>query len=82
MRNLCLHNLATAQTAGADTHPPVTLCGLCMDWTQVDVPTPLRHVMGVADFVAGKRLLAANFTHLCHYLTPNHEFWREYPISR
>ncbi len=80
--NLRLDDFAAAQAGGADAHAPVARGGFGADRTQVDVPAPLGHVMRVADFVAGTRLLAANFTHLCHYLTPNYEFWREYPISR
>jgi hypothetical protein len=37
-----------------------------MNWAQIDVPTPLSHVMGVADAVSCLRLLAADFTLLCH----------------
>jgi hypothetical protein len=37
-----------------------------MNRAQIDVPTPLSHVMGVANAVSCLRLLAADFTLLCH----------------
>jgi hypothetical protein len=37
-----------------------------MNRAQINVPTPLSHVMGVADAVSRLRLLAADITLLCH----------------
>jgi hypothetical protein len=50
---------AHAHAFGGGAHPR-------MNWAQIDVPTPLSHVMGVADAVSSLRLFAADITLLCH----------------
>jgi hypothetical protein len=44
--------------AGASDH--------CTDTLQIYIPPALGHVVGVADLIPKLRLLAANFTYLCH----------------
>ena len=63
---LRLHDLAAAQAAGADTHPLVAVGGFRMHGTKINVPAPLGNVVGMTDLISCKRLLAANFTNLCH----------------
>jgi hypothetical protein len=71
-RVLGLNDFAAAQAGRADADPFSLSVDLGMHWTQVDVPAPLGHVVGVADAVSRLRLLAADFTLLCHgLLLPN-----------
>jgi hypothetical protein len=71
-RVLGLNDFAAAQAGRAHAHPFSLAVNLGMHWTQVDVPAPLGHVVGVADAVSRLRLLAADFTLLCHgLLLPN-----------
>ena len=74
---LRLHYFTAAQTAGAHTHALVAMRGFGVYRTKINVPAPLSDIVRVADFIAGKRLLAANFTNLCHGLGSDYEFWRE-----
>jgi hypothetical protein len=60
-----------------------------MHRTQVHIPTPFRHVVSVADAASRLRLLAANFTLLCHdnsrwtqILIGKHIFYGNLSISR
>ena len=66
-RRLRLYDFAAAQAIGADAHAlAVAARRLRTDRPQVDVPAALGHVVRVADVISGARLLAANFTYLCH----------------
>jgi hypothetical protein len=38
----------------------------CMNTLQVQIPTTLRHVMGVADAIPELRATTADFTSFCH----------------
>jgi hypothetical protein len=37
-----------------------------VDWAQIDVPSPLGHIVGVADVVSKLRPFAADLAYLCH----------------
>jgi len=63
---LGLLHFSAAQAGGADANPPGRALYLGVDRTQIDVPAPLGHVVGVTDIVSKLRPLAANFTNLCH----------------
>jgi hypothetical protein len=39
---------------------------LDMNWAQIDVPTPLAHIVGVTDGIAELRPFAADITNSCH----------------
>src|SRR5215469_17472015 len=65
-RFLGLNHLAAAQAGGADAHALGGRADFGVNRPQVDVPAPFAHVVGVADCIAAHRLLAANFTNLCH----------------
>jgi hypothetical protein len=64
--SLGLNHFTAAQAGGAHAHAPRTGANPRMNWAQIDVPTPLSNVMGVADAVSCLRLLAADITLLCH----------------
>jgi hypothetical protein len=64
--SLGLNHFTAAQAGRAHAHAFRSGANPCMNWAQIDVPTPLSHVMGVADAVSCLRLLAADFTLLCH----------------
>ena len=69
---LGLNDFAAAQAGRADADALSLAVHFSVHWTQIDVPAPLRDVMGVADAVSRLRLLAADFTLLCHgLLLPN-----------
>ncbi len=71
-RVLGLNDFAAAQARCADADSFSLSVNLGMHWTQVDVPAPFGHVVGVADAVSRLRFLAADFTLLCHgLLLPN-----------
>jgi hypothetical protein len=55
---------AQAGSADADTLGPATHFGA--DRTQIDVPAPLSHIVGVADVVSKLRPFAADRANLCH----------------
>src|SRR5258708_492667 len=63
---LCLDNFAAAYAGRAHAHALGGSANAGMHRTQIHVPAPLGDVMGVADAVTRLRLLAANFTLLCH----------------
>jgi hypothetical protein len=57
-------DLAAPETAGADANAfPHTLY-FGVNWTQIDIPAPLAHVMSVADVISELRPFAADFTYL------------------
>ncbi len=68
VRRLGLDHFAAAQAGSADAHALSAAAYLRANWAQIDIPAPLAHVVGVADVVTGERLLAADFTYLCHRL--------------
>jgi hypothetical protein len=37
-----------------------------VNWTQIHIPPPPRHIVCVADIVSELRTLAADLTNLCH----------------
>jgi len=59
-------DFAAAQAGRADADALSLAIDLGVHRTQVDVPAPLGDVVGVADAVSRLRLLAADFTLLCH----------------
>jgi hypothetical protein len=63
---LRLYHFAAAQAGSADADTLGGLSHASVHRAQVYVPAPLGHVVSVADAVARLRLLAANFTLLCH----------------
>ena len=63
---LSLGDFTAANAGGADAHALALPGDPGVHRTQVDVPAPLGDVVGVADAVSRLRLLAADFTLLCH----------------
>jgi len=63
---LGLHYFAAAQAGGAHADPLGSAFHLGPYRPQIDVPAPAGDVMGVADDIPKLRLLAADFTNLCH----------------
>ena len=59
---------AAAQAGGADADSLAGAAHFGMDRSQIDIPTPLAHVVGVADIVSELRPLATEITNLCHSL--------------
>src|SRR5579875_4154135 len=55
-----LPDLAAADTTGADQHPLDAAANLGAHFLQIGVPSALGFVVGVADVVAHRGLLAAN----------------------
>src|SRR5207245_10834184 len=66
LESLCLDDVAAAQAGGAYAQTLGGALHLGTDRTQVDVPAPLAHVVGVADGVTELRPFAADITNLCH----------------
>src|SRR5712691_3410171 len=64
--SLCLDDFAATQTGGAHAQTLSGALHLGTNRTQVDVPAPLAHVVGVADGVTELRPFAADITNLCH----------------
>ena len=67
-KGLRLYDLTATQAGGTYAHTLVALRRLSVNRTQIDVPAPLRDVVGVADVVSSARTLAADFANLCHCL--------------
>ena len=65
-KSLCFNDFAAAQAGGADADALALSVDFGVYRTQVDVPAPTGHVMGVADAVSRLRLPAADITLLCH----------------
>ncbi len=63
---LSLNDFAGTQAASADAHALSHALHFGVDWTQVNVPAPLGHVVSVADVVTRLRPLAADIAYLCH----------------
>ena len=63
---LSLDDFAAAQAGGADPHALGAAFNFGANRAQVDVPTPPRHVVGVADGISKLRPSAADITNLCH----------------
>ena len=61
-----LPHLAAAQAGGAHADALAGPIHDCTDGPQVYVPTPLGHVVGVADVISKLRFLAAHIAYLCH----------------
>src|SRR5947207_2304741 len=59
-------DFAAAQAGRANAHTLGGGANSCMHRAQINIPAPLAHVVGMADRIAAHRLLAANFTNLCH----------------
>jgi hypothetical protein len=66
--DLGLNDFAAAQAGRANADAFSLSVHLGVHRTQVDVPAPLSHVVGVADAVSRLRLLTADITLLCHEL--------------
>jgi len=64
--SLRFDDFAAAQAGGADADALALSVDLGVHRTQVEVPAPPGHVVGVADAVAGLRLTATDITLLCH----------------
>ena len=64
---LRLYDFTAAQAGRADAHAFRSRTHAGMHRTQIDVPAPLGDVVRVADAVSRLRLLAADFTLLCHW---------------
>ena len=67
VKGLSLDDFAAAQAGRADANALALARDLGVHRTQVDVPAPLGDVVRVADAVSRLRLLAADFTLLCHW---------------
>jgi len=63
---LGLYDFAAAQAGRANAHTLGGGANFCVHRAQIDIPAPLAHIVGMADRIAAHRLLAANFTNLCH----------------
>src|ERR1700686_2999883 len=61
-----LLDLAIADAGRADLHPATRAFHQSANRLQVDVPAPLRHIVGVADPVAELRPPPAYFANSCH----------------
>jgi len=72
--SLRLNDFTAAQAGRADADPLSLTIHLRVYRTQVNIPAPLGDVMGVTDMVSGLRLLAADFTLLCHWTAAPREF--------
>ena len=59
-------HFSAANAGGTDAHPLGGSPYAGVNGTQVNVPASLRNVVRVTDSVSGLRLLAADFTLLCH----------------
>ena len=59
-------NFSVANAGCADAHPAAGAVHQRAHRLQIEVPAPLRNVMGVTDLVAEQRLPAAYITNLCH----------------
>ena len=59
-------DFAAAQAVGADADALALPLDLRVHRAQIDVPAPAAHVVRVTDGISGQRLLAADFTNLCH----------------
>src|SRR5271168_957972 len=66
VKSLRLNDFAAAQAAGANSDALAVAVYLGVNRAQIDVPTPPRHVVRVADVVSELRPLAADLTYLCH----------------
>jgi hypothetical protein len=64
--NLSLDHFAAAYAGRAHAHAFGGCADASMHGAQVDVPAALRNIVSVADAVSELRLLAADFTLLCH----------------
>jgi hypothetical protein len=64
--SLSLHHFAAAQTGGADADVLGGGPHFGMNRAQIDVPTPLAHVVGVTDRISELRPFAADITNSCH----------------
>lgn len=63
---LSLHDFAAAEAGGTNTDVLGGCANFGMNGAQVDVPTPLAHVVGVTNGIAELRALPADITNSCH----------------
>ena len=63
---LRFYHFAAAQAGRTNANPLGRALDPGMNGSQIDVPAPSRHVVRVADRISILRLLAADFTDLCH----------------
>ena len=66
IRVLGFDYFAASQAGGADAHALGSAFHFGANRAQVDVPSPTRHVVGVADGISKLRPSAADITNLCH----------------
>ena len=59
-------DFAALEAARADANALANALHLGVNRTQIDVPAPLSHIVGVADVISELRPFAADFTYLCH----------------
>jgi hypothetical protein len=63
---LRLYDFSRFNAAGANAHALACAVDDGMYRAKIDVPTPLGHVVGVANPVSRSRTFAAEFAYLCH----------------
>jgi hypothetical protein len=61
-----LDDFAATQAGSTDAHALGSALHFGANRAQVDIPTPPRHVVGVADGISKLRPAAADITNLCH----------------
>ena len=66
LENLRLNDFAAAQAGRACPNMLGRRSDFRVNRTQIDIPAPLAHVVGVADGISELRPLAANITNSCH----------------
>jgi hypothetical protein len=59
-------NFAALNAGRANFNPLARALDDRVDFLQIDIPTPIAHIVGVADLVAELGTTTANFTHLRH----------------
>ena len=63
---LSFYDFAGTQATSANADALANTLYLGVDRTQIDVPAPLGHVVGVADVISKLRAFPADITYLCH----------------
>ena len=66
VRFLGLYDFAGTQAAGAYADALTYTLDFGVNRTQVNIPAPLGHVVGVADVISKLRPSAADITCMCH----------------
>jgi hypothetical protein len=63
---LRFYDFAAAQAGSTDADALARALHFGVNRTQIDVPAPLGHVVGVADVISKLRPFAADLANLCH----------------